>query len=109
MRRLNRQPEARLAAVGRRVVLVETDDGGVAEEAATGDDTASTEAKRRRIRICTTQDVSQGDGCDVRPAGESKETRGCIQGIALEAGIRSRVPAPEGHRAGEDRLVGTAG
>src|SRR5260370_37925574 len=100
MRRLNRQPEAHLDAVGRRVVLVETDDGGVAEEAATGDDTARTEAKRRRIRICPTQDVSQGDGCDVRPAGESNETRGCMQGVALGTGIGSRGPAARGHLAG---------
>src|SRR5215472_2044252 len=72
LRWLERQAQAHLDAVRRRVILVETHDGRVAEKAAAGDRAAGAESERRRIGISSAKNVGEGDRSNVRRAGKSE-------------------------------------
>src|SRR5262249_39573262 len=103
VRWLEREPQAHLNAIGWRVILVETDDGRVAEKAAAGTCASGAESERSCIGIGSAKNVGECDRRNVRGAGESEKTRGCVQRIAIGSGIRTGGSSARGDLAGQQR------
>src|SRR5579862_123586 len=84
--RLKCQAQAALDTVWRFVVLVEARNHRVSEETASGNRASRTETQWRRIGINSTKHVSQRNGCDIRCARKSKESRWAFRASPFDPG-----------------------